>query len=117
MERQEKVGIALIGNISTPCQSYENIGLTRINHTDIGTIILNIAPKSKRIFQCKVFFFGVTTRCSVVSSTVSGINNECKLAVCRHDSNSKQQHCYQEEDSLSTHKTNISGDKVNEKMS
>ena len=80
MDRDEEVGLVLIGDVGTALQGQENVGLARVDDFHVGTVAFDKPPKGQRYVEIDGFLLGKGSHGSWVVTAVASIYHQHKLA-------------------------------------
>ena len=92
MDGNEQVGFVAIGDVSPFMQRHEDIGLARVDDPHVRTLTFHLSSKGQRHLQIDGFLLRDGSHRSGIVSSMTGINDQRKLLIGCHSSDSHQQH-------------------------
>ena len=97
MKGDEEVRVVLVGNVRALLQGDKDIRRTRIHHFDVRILLFEFLPDLESQLEVEVFFFGKTSDCPGVFSSMSRVEDDgITIFRKKRQSHANGQQCKQE---------------------
>ena len=81
MDGNEEVRLVLVGYLCPAVQLHEPVGLAGIDHLHVRAVLLHQLSEGQCHSQRECLLADLTAHSTCISSTMAGIDDECKLLV------------------------------------